>query len=111
MAELLKLSRIDRNWLLASFLAFLPIFVFFVAKTIRHAYEDDYGHTPQRLAMDTLLAALGSLYVVGIPFRLGQNLLVKERRFTYRGESIALIVTFVALSAMSYAVFAYPPEG
>ncbi|SIO67946.1 hypothetical protein SAMN05444166_8474 [Singulisphaera sp. GP187] len=108
------MTRVDRIWLLAWAAAAITIAGYIVGSILLH--------DPPHLLADriylmglalaaTFHGALGAMFFVGIPLRLAQNLLIKERRFSYRWETVALIIAFASLCFATYGMIVYPPEG
>ncbi len=109
------MSRVDRRWLLSTGIPILPLFTFFYVTIVRHdrplgAAPDLAYHVGLAFA-SVLWAGLTSLFVVGIPLRLVQNISIKERRSDYRSETIALVVAFASICFWLYSTWAFPPQG
>gem|GEM_PF-5183191 len=113
-APIQPMTRGDRIWLLAWAVPAISIAVYFFVSIIRH--DPPFSHADwddlMLLALTAaFFGALASLFFVGIPLRLAQNLLIKERRFSYRWETVALLVAFASLGFVIYGSLAFPPEG
>jgi hypothetical protein len=109
------MSRTDRRWLLATGLPILPLFVlFYVTIACRDRVlgeAPDPAYFVCSAFASALWAALRSLFVIGIPLRFVQNILIKERRSNYKSETIAIIVAFASICFWLYSTWVFPPEG
>lgn len=58
-----------------------------------------------------IASLIATLFLIGIPWRIAMNILIKERRKRCWQETAVLILTYAALTWMFVALFHNPPEG
>src|SRR4051812_30578657 len=109
------MSRTDRRWLLATGLPILPLVVLFYVTIVSHDRSLVEAPDPVYFAClafaSALWAAFTSLFVIGIPLRFAQNIVIKERRSNCKSETIALVIAFASICFWLCSTWVFPPEG